>query len=298
MNKLFVFWMKKKFIFTSIVFFTPLFLGARNNQNDSSKFAQKFKWQVDAFFGQSIGKQKTLFGTEATRIDSTEYNSKALFGSYGAGLLYGIRFNCFITENIGFSFGLHHLQGNIQSSAVLNDPIKNIYYKGTQAGNYTGINADIVFKTSGKGHIQLEARLGAVIVPWSTVYEKLNYFPPTSVLQTRENKTVNRLGKGFANSIGASYKLSKHFSIGLDIRSTLLNATGETRTLTKYTINGVDKLEDENLYSKKINYVDAINSTSNVDTNPGYSVKKPHDALAPVFSFSSFVGFIKVTVIF
>jgi len=209
-------------------------------------------------------------------------------GSFGKGFRFGATVGYMFTENIGAELGFDYLMGNkftTGTSKYSNTSIYNFIDSIMNDVNTTHTSGSLKSKgsgnmlrfipalriTAGKGAIKPYLRLGLVV----SVANKLKITSEDSetdnsnvtTVSIHEFKYSGGISLGFAGALGANYKISDHMGVFAEFGIITQSWAPKKGLLTKYTIDGVDKLPGMSDENKETEFVNSYSYTSTNDVS-------------------------------
>lgn len=199
----------------------------------------------------------------ASPLQEGDYNSGELSpvnDSYGAGVYAGIGIGYMLNEYIGFELGVGYLFGSERDSRVDFAPD---YEDNRYSFNMLGVTPSLVLKAPLSDNLALTARNGVFVglSPQLTVTNEYSGFSFNDF--SHETEIEGSMELGFQSSLGLSYNLSSALALSFDITYTGVRFTPETGTVTAFTVDGVDQLN--NFLSpneRSFSYVETYDGTS------------------------------------
>lgn len=194
-------------------------------------------------------------------------------GSLGSGNSYqfaiGYLFNKNISLdlNIGYNnnskFTLHVVNGDANA---YNDKLYTI-----QAKDYILFTPNITYYYFNKSKVSSYINFGLVLatngyVNYSLTLKSKEDNEPENIYE-REWKAITKFRPGLKTNIGIQYALKKYFKIFAELNSTNMNLNYKNASMTKYTINGFDKMPSTYTSIKEIEYVDNLEGDLNNSIN-------------------------------
>jgi len=257
--------------------------------------AQSFKFSVGYGFpwlSQQIGINSSSTytttmdpakGSEIPRVTNT---SKSIKGSYGAGLNLTGAFGYKLAENIGLELGITYSTGK----------------EFTTVSNYTDTRLDVLksftqeSETSKSRAILFTPMLKFVthkrnFTPYfliGPVLGKINFHRAMGrttedegfiTTESRNTKFKGGISVGLRGAVGVSVVLNQKVSLFSEITFTGMNYYPKESEITRYTVNGEDRLHLLTPNIRKTMYVDKVETDSDNATDdlttPGNSVRFP-----------------------
>jgi hypothetical protein len=245
-------------------------------QSDTTKVAgsKGFYLSMGAGYGMSSANSASAYENSHTTSGSQtvyEYKLKKGSGSYGRGIQLGLTAGYMLSKNIGIE-----LNGSYLIGAKITSTEKNT------SGSYTQSNTDsyraMVFRITpavklaipvGKGSFYMRTGLVIAIRP-----KLINTFNNTDsgfgVPNTNEGEAVYTGGTalGYTAGMGFNFNLSKTLSVYTEFGFIAQSWAPKKAVLTKYTFNGVDRLNTMTTSDKEIEFVDSYSSSSSTPYDP------------------------------
>lgn len=212
-------------------------------------------------------------------------------GSFGKGILPGIAVGYMFNKNIGAELGIGYLLGG-----KIKSKDQEIYSYGTETTETTLKGTMLRFTpalkmTVGDGNIKPYMRAGLVVGAAGKVKVTENYTGPDgekSNTEEQETEYKGGISLGFSGALGADIMLSDNIGFFAELGVITQSWAPKTGEITKYTVNGVDKLGELDTFEKETEFVDSFsNSSGSFDEN---SPMKSLKVYMPFSSFSINVG--------
>ncbi len=231
-------------------------------------------------FGYHLAAQNQVLGSS--------YNSAGdesnIYGSMGNGFIPALKFGYMFNDNWGFELGFSALFGaknlvgeDMEVPSGYTSYEEKIY---AQARGYR-LMPSFVFKTDAGVY----SRVG-LIVPLggkTMVYDDVSYsVAGTSGTISAERENHGFFTLGFTGALGYGYELNDQMTIFGEFEYVGLRFYGKTASITKYEVNGADKLADLKPIQKETEFVDEVKTGDNQDP------EKPYKALKSATPYSSF----------
>lgn len=274
--------MKTKINLQLAMLFIAVFIGANT-------FAQGLYVNAGAGYGfpAACYLMEEDYTFNSTGADATwDYEIVKGSGSFGKGIQPGIIIGYMFNKNIGAELGVSYLLGGkIESKDEYHDfigtEIRETMLKGTMLRFTPALKM-----TVGDGNVKPYMRAGLVIGALGkikvteTETETGEY---ASGNEEREYEYKGGISLGFSGALGADFMLSDNIGLFAELGVITQSWAPKKGELTKYEVDGVDKLGEMDTYDKEIEFVDSYSESSgSVDEN------SPMKRLKMYFPFSSF----------
>ena len=244
---------------------------------------------VGAKLGYGLGANKYEAGTVmGDKTQSIEW------GSMGQGLQIGGKVGYFFNDNIGFELGIDYFMSADGIIADVNVPTVvniNVIQDVKAKSNQLRLLPQLVMKTDMGAY----TRFGVIIpVMGKTVVtshkEEVVMAPgPVKMTTDAEMEFSGKFSIGFAGALGYEYALSDNLKLFGEIQYTGLTIRGSSSSVTKYEVNGADKLAAMTTIQKETTFVDELTATSNNTTyNASPDAAKAQDVLRSSTVYSSY----------
>ena len=231
---------------------------------------------VGAKLGYGFGAQKTAFGTK--QADKSQSN---IYGTLGQGIPLGLKVGYFFNDNLGVELGMNYFMSSTLTKADVNMTgyTQNTTVKSTQIR----LMPTLVYKTD----MGVYGRFGMLVpVGGSTI--ATSKFVTGGATTDIEQSFSGSFSIGFVSSLGYEFALNDNIKLFGEVEYVGLQIKGKSASMTKYTVNGTDKLASIPTYSKETNYVDELTSSSNNNTyNPAPDMSKAADELNSTSGYSA-----------
>lgn len=236
--------------------------------------------------------QNNVFTTELTR-ESVPF-------SMGKGVsfdvLAGYKFNEFIGAEIGTSFLLGGKtewvnEGLYDQTSSTGEKVTSVFRTNESAQSQMWrITPMIVFHGGGQGNLNPYLKFGPVLGFGSFTIDSDEYSSRTGGAGYESNTEKSRkysggMAFGFSGVIGVDYAINERMAIFGEVRYIGMSYSPKESKLTKYTVNGNDNLDNQNVAYKDHQYVDKL-ETDLTQQNPD----EPSVILKKTFNMSS-LGF-------
>lgn len=211
-------------------------------------------------FGYHMAAQDRALGTSyATNGDASN-----IYGSMGQGVIPALKFGYMLDDNWGIEFGFSYLMGGEQT--VYEDLQPSMYdsytEKITAVSNMIRLSPQLVFKTE----MGIYFRAGLIIpVGGKTMVSRTVdvEFNGTTSNTSVEIENHGAFTAGFDGAIGYGFSLNDNMTIFGELEYVGLRIYGATATVTKYEVDGKDKLPDLKTIQIETEYVDEVLTTDN-----------------------------------
>jgi opacity protein-like surface antigen len=196
----------------------------------------------------------------------------------GKGISFGANFGYMFNDNIGAELGLSYFLGS--KSTFMQEFDNQIDPSNTELTSVSGeiyanqfrITPSLVISTDFNDFVPY-AKFGVVLGLGTKVvetYDDKKYFGTENVVQEFTSK--GGMAIGVSGTLGALYQLNKKTGIFLELTSTAMNYAPKTRTLTAYTINGDDELNEYiSVQASETEYVKETTITTPSEDDPTLS---------------------------
>lgn len=257
--------------------------------------AQTFKFSVGyavPWISQQIGVNSsstsvTTFNSN-TGAQSSESKSthRDVRGSYGAGLTLSGSFGYRFSQHVGIELGLAYLQGKkINTTSTYSDTQSDVL-KNAGSESETSFSKGVFFTPSLK-FIASERKLTPYMLIGPVVGKvkfnrEMNRTLEEDGLQSSEyryTKYSGGLSLGIRGGVGVTLKVNSKVSLFSEVIFTGMNYYPKQSEISRYTINGEEKLSTltthvrETIYQKKV--VFNSNEVDDAINYPGKSVRFP-----------------------
>jgi hypothetical protein len=250
--------------------------------------AQGTKAEVGNGFYGTVG---AGFGIGLCNYDPCDYYYEDYYPSYdnkksinfvpGRGFDVNLGAGYMFTKNLG-------VQMNVTDFIGL--PIKTVFNNYNTEGNpftenisYKGMILQII------PAVVLDLGLDK-IDPYARFGMSIGVFPQISLKETevRNNNTYDYTGKyvgglpiGYSAAVGVKFKLNEKFGLYGEFDCNGINYTPNKYKMTKYSVNGVDRLADLPLSQTEIDFVKSYDASKTSTDTPSKQLKQ-------TFPFSNF----------
>lgn len=277
-------------------------------QKEEQSFS-KFYLRVGGTYALPAGSQTTLGSNYLNgTINSTQsYTTNQLVSeeatfdlkkvSFGTGgmatVAGGVMFNRNLGVELAVAIGVSPQKYDLDYAALANHTspsgtyrinIKSTFYQKTSVI----LSPSVVLQTDGK-KLNVYSRAGIAVPVMGKLINDVKYTEiqsgnPITYGEEYAYEYQTRFAIGFQGALGVQYRIDENFSIYLEANGMSLNAYAKKRTLTKFSVNGYDYLDQQSLGNKETEYEFNYNEKS--PTNPN----APSKALAFSIPYSS-LGF-------
>jgi hypothetical protein len=164
-------------------------------------------------------------------------------GSYGEGVYAGIGVGYMFNEYVGIELGIGNLFGSDQDYVITSGADA---FTTTNSFKVLGITPSIVLNAPLGDKLSLSSRFGAFVGVSPELEQTWGYSGFSQAEILTENATEGTVGIGFQTALGLEYALSDVLALSFDLTYTGLNFEPENGSITKFTVDGVDQLDDLN----------------------------------------------------
>ncbi len=192
---------------------------------------------------------------------STSYGSKmALNVSFGQGFNIGAAFGYLFTKNMAAEIGIDYLEGN----RILTDKSINSYVSGVDKSTFEIQLRSLRIIPSIKictdlGKWSPYTQFGIIIGVLNNVQEysfKESSVGSSTTTTLTELNLKGRISFGFSAGAGITYQVRNRLKVFAECRLISQSFTPEKEKMTKYEIDGVDKLASLNIIDKEVLFED------------------------------------------
>jgi opacity protein-like surface antigen len=230
--------------------------------------------------GYNLGINQALIGQNATMTTSTSgeiVKLENVYGSHGQGINLGLRVGYMFSENVGADLGLNYILGAKYSfTDKTTTPTSVDETKDERWANTLLINPCMVLSTSQKEMISAYTRFGIAIGMPSVMAKGTQTSP--GITREDEREVSMAVGLGFTGALGVDIHFGDRFGVYGELNLLSMSSKANSVEITKYTLNGKDRLNDIPADDRKFNYVDEI------ETKPGETPKDQLRAFTIPFS--------------
>ena len=212
--------------------------------------------------------------------------------SFGAGITAVLAGGYMFTDNIGIevaaSIGLSQkkysfddaLSYQSPTAGTINDHVKGTFYQKTPVL----IMPSVVLQTGGR-KINVYSRIGVALPvagKFIADYERYAFATAGSILYSWSYETKTRFALGMQGALGAQVRIAKKIALYVEANGVSLNAYAKTRTMTKYSEDGVDYIAQVSTYDKEVQY-----DYTGTRTSPNTSTTVPKQAATFSLAYSN-----------
>lgn len=217
-------------------------------------------------------------GLEIPRVTNT---SKSIKGSYGAGLNLTGAFGYTLSENIGVELGISYSTGKEFTTVSDYTDIRQEVLKSFTHESETSKSRAILFTPMLKFLTHKRNFTPYFLI--GPVLGKINFHRAMArsidadgitTAEFRNTKFKGGISIGLRGAVGVSVVLNRKLSFFSEITFTGLNYYPKESEITRYTINGEDKLSTLTPNIRKTVYVDKVDNDSNNATDDLYTPSK------------------------
>jgi opacity protein-like surface antigen len=193
----------------------------------------------------------------------------------GKGANFGVSIGMMFNDNIGAELGFGYLLGSktkfkqVLVNEIDPENIETYTLTGEIHANQFRLIPSLVISTDFRNFIPY-AKFGVVIglgTKITETYDDNEYLQDSIVHQVFTSK--GGIAFGVSGTLGALYQFNKKTGIFLELTTTAMSYSPKTRTLTAYSINTVDELNDLiPLQTRETEYVDDIKVDSQKAPDP------------------------------
>jgi Outer membrane protein beta-barrel domain len=246
----------------------------------------------------------------------SENQSEVTFGTGGEGLTGNLTFGYFFNKHVGAELGISHFSSKTslvqETDALPFSENYRIYARFEAQSDQIRVMPSIVVRGGDKG-VQPYARFGLLLPVYGQVnikndviYDagyKLTKFENGEQISKQTNNIVfnGAFSLGYNSAFGVHIPLSDHTSVNFEAELLTLGIRGgKSKVVASHTVStdyATQKVildsEDVSLgfpkvYDQEVEYVDEINSESNVQSaGYNYNPDKPRNELRRVSSYTS-----------
>jgi len=212
--------------------------------------------------------------------------------SFGGGITAGIAGGYMFTNHLGVevaaSIGLSQKKYNFNDAltyqspgtGTINDHVKGTFYQKTPVL----IMPSVILQTGGR-KINVYSRIGiALPVAGKFImdYERYAFATAGSILYSWSYETKTRFALGLQGALGAQVRIANKISFYVEANGVSLNAYAKSRTMTKYSEDGVDYMYLLTPYEKEVQY-----DFTGTGTSPNPSTTVPKQAATFSIAYSN-----------
>ena len=237
-------------------------------------------------FGYHMATQDRDLGT-STNKDGDEKN---IYGSMGQGIVPALKFGYMFNDYWGFEMGMSYLMGSELTVYENYNPGMYDSYAEVIKTKSTMIrfSPQLVFKTD----MGIYSRIGFVIpvggktMAYRTVDVEAMGATSKTVVDIENHGAFTT---GFTGAFGYGYDLNDNLTIFGEMEYIGLRFYSKTATVTKYEVEGTDKLGDLKTIQKETVYVDEVKATDNQNVDEAFKALK---STSPYSAFGINIGII------
>ena len=236
--------------------------------------------------GYGLGASKRVNGTKVEGTTTTN-----IYGSYGEGFNTTLKLGYMFNDNMGIEMGVSYLFGAAQTKDE-----HDKYFEEAQSDGMR-LMPQLVYRLDNGFY----GRFGMIIpVMGKTVITTTDdNFMGAGMKLEQEIETHGSFSIGFAGAIGYNYALSDNMNLFGEIEYIGLSIKSGSAEITKYAINGDDKVGDMKTGQKEYTFLDEVDDSSdNTFSNPNYDPNQATVGLRQKAPFSSIGLNIGITMTF
>jgi hypothetical protein len=227
-----------------------------------------------------------------------EYRTREedVYGSYGSGYMVTGSFGYMFTQHLGVDLGLRYQHGksyktlDAQEDIIDGVVVEYSRYHNSSYGRSIMATPSLVL-TTGDGMFSPYLMAGPVFGKTTVWTETENYElsdeMATESSEIRHEKASGGISIGISGTAGVRFRLTERVNLFGEVSFTGVNYYPKESEITKYTVNGEDKLSTLSVRDKKSVFVKRLTSQTG---DPAKSSDDPTEALRYSTPFSS-VGF-------
>ncbi len=228
----------------------------------------------------------------STDISATgAFTESTINGSFGGGIPISLGLGYGFTKHIAFDLGFTYFMGNEVTTTKYKTFMGDDYSVKTK-GYQIRVIPQLVLSTGSDNALNFYSKFGLVMpVSGKTTFTKsgkmvLGYNPITSAFVVGDvaagGESSGKFSLGYTGSLGTTFNLSDKLSIFGELQYINLRIKGDKQTITKYEVDGKDKMSDLPTSLKETVFVDQLTEKSNTDAT------KPAEALRNSSNYNSF----------
>jgi len=206
-------------------------------------------------------------------------------GSFGKGLQAGAIIGYMFNPNIGAELGISYLLGGkIKSKDEYQSGYSSSIYESTMSGKMLRFTPALKM-TAGNGNIKPYMRIGFVVGIAGKIKSEQTETSTgdfKSTITEGEREFTGGISLGFAGALGADFMLSDNIGLFAEMGVITQSYAPKKGEITKYTVNGEDKLDEMTTSEREIEFLDSYTYTSGSDDDDS-----PTKTLKMYFPFSS-----------
>jgi len=183
--------------------------------------------------------------------------------SFGAGTTVALAAGYMANKNLGVELGAtigvapkkytFKYEEVYPSGAVsVHESVKGTFYQKMPIL----ITPSVIIQTGG-AKLNVYSRLGlALPVAGKLIqeYERYAFINMASAVYSYDYELKNRFAVGFQGALGAQFSIGGQMKFYVEANGVSLNAYAKKATLTKYTVNGVNRMDNVTPYGKEIEF--------------------------------------------
>ena len=230
----------------------------------STGLAQGLYVTANVGYGLSAGTQRIGYNLDNK---GTTPSYEGIYGSYGEGFKFGASAAYMFNKNIGAELGVAYWLGNTfeTENKSATSSLKDKY----SGSGFVGVPSIVLAVPMGgvSPYARLGLVLGIMTVKQETIWEE------TSVNEVIREET-GHLAFGYAGAFGISIPAGGIMDFFAEATLHSVNYSPAQQELTKYTVNGVDRLPT--IEDKVIDYKDSFDTG---ETNTSLAVRRPFSSI-------------------
>src|SRR5688500_3267398 len=255
--------------------------------------AQSFKFSIGygvPWISQQVGtNSSTTYSTTLnpetnSSVQRTTNSTENVRGSFGAGINASAAFTYTLSENIGIELGISYLSGKEYSTSASYTDLQFDQLVALYREHETSKSRGILFTPALKFITQQRIFTPYFLV--GPVFGKINfrrelerYREEGGAVSTefRTTKFTGGVSIGLRGAVGVTVIVTKKVSLFSEIGFTGMNYYPKESEITRYVIDGENKIDNLTVNVRKTLFVDKVESDSqNTDDNtPNRSVRVP-----------------------
>jgi opacity protein-like surface antigen len=224
-------------------------------------------------FGGEGNTEKAQSESSFDPLTTTTYKK----GGYGKGINVGITFGKEMSENIALELGASYFLGSKQTINTFTNSFG--YEKNELSATIINIVPSLVIKTSNEDGANLYAKFGPAIGIGGKIKTKNEKKLGTDIA-IAEGETSKGISIGIQSALGLDYPVSDKLSIIAELNFRDQKLAPKEGSVTKYTINGQDRLSSLSVSDKQIEFVNELTSNDNADDNKPTKQLKQYSSLS------------------
>ena len=214
-------------------------------------------------------------GDNVTLIPGRPASHQLMSGSFGRGFNFGANYCYMINEVFGTELGCYYLKSAILKS---HETDMGNTYDNKVAANMFRIVPSFMITTDEeddpKGKLRTYVKFG-VAIGFASIIDALTITSDSSMITNVETKYSGGTSVGVALAFGFKLKLSDKISFFTEISGIGQSYSPAKSEVTKYTVNGIDKLSSLTANDRETNYVDS-NLKPDVPGSPRQEAKQAY----------------------